>query len=335
MPAVSLVVPVYNVERYIDRCIISILEQSFSDFEVLLINDCSTDNSMSAVKRFARNDSRMVILSHERNRGLAAARNTGVEYAKSDRITFVDSDDFIAPNLLETMMAASEGGRFDLVETGVEAIDENENLLWRYEPEPGQIEDLARNPDTILKVQEWGVTQKLWRTELFRNDLKFPEGAYWEDISVVPSLLVAARNLVKVPFVGYSYLQRPTSISNTKSVKHVLDIFRAFERYRKYLKARGLFEAYRPTFSRVVENGAKYQISQFKQHWLGLSSVTLALVQLCEVLLDEYVSERAVIDRLSEAQFNQLVNGAGASDPGLADRFRAEIHACSGEDSVG
>jgi glycosyltransferase involved in cell wall biosynthesis len=338
MSSISIVIPVYNVRPYIDRCVASVLDQTYSDFEAVFIDDCSTDGAMSVVRHFARNDSRIVILKHERNRGLAAARNTGVARAKSEYLTFVDSDDFIAPNLLETMIRASDRGRFDIVETGVEAIDENDGLLWRYEPESKQIDDLSNHPDAILTIQEWGVTQKLWKTSAFRDKIVFPERAFWEDIAVVPSLVADARSLVKVPFVGYSYLQRSDSISNTKSVKHVLDMFRAFERYRKYLVERGIFESYRSTFTQVVRNGASYQISQFRQAEAQSSGSAAILVGLCEVLLDEYLTGRVVMERLGETQFEAIVRGpTPGANPQTADfsrEFRSTIRACSELNSV-
>lgn len=333
MPSISIVIPVYNVRAYIDRCVASVLEQTYSDFEVLFIDDCTMDDSMSIVRGFARNDSRIVFLKHDRNRGLAAARNTGVANAKSSYITFVDSDDFIAPNLLETMMTAADRGRFDVVETGVEAIDEHDGLLWRYEPEAKKIDDLLNHPDTILTINEWGVTQKLWRTSLFREKFKFPEGAIWEDISIVPSLFAEAKNLVKVPFVGYSYLQRSDSLSNSKSPKHVLDMFRAFEHYRKYLTGRGIFDRFSSTFARVAKIGADYQIEQIKQGRPDSEYDARSLVELCQVLLEEYLAGRVDMEHLTASQFEAITRSSttrdGISVGNFASKLRLTIRSCS------
>lgn len=326
MPSISIVIPVYNVRRYIDQCVLSVLEQTHSDFEALFIDDGATDGSMDPVRRFARNDSRIVIHTHECNSGLAAARNSGVTLAKSPYITFVDSDDFIAPNFLEVLMRSSDRGRFDMIETGVEAIDPQGELLWRYEPEAMVIENPASQPDCIFKIRELGVTQKLWRTSLFKGKIRFPVGAFWEDISVVLSLIAESRSMIRVPFVGYSYLQRPDSISNSKSVKHVLDIFRAFERYRKYLVAKGLFERYRATFAQFVDLGASYQIKQLGK---GRPDAQTNLIQLCEVLMAEYLAGKADIDRLSEPQFEEIirrpVRGGAVAIANFSDEFRATI----------
>lgn len=331
MSLISIVIPVYNVRRYIERCVNSVLEQTFGDFEALFIDDASTDGSISAVERFARNDSRVVIAKHERNRGLAAARNTGVASARSEYITFVDSDDFIAPNLLETMVRASEHGRFDIVETGVEAIDEKDGLLWRYEPEAKQIDDLPNHPNAILTIREWGVTQKLWKTSALRGKAVFSEGAFWEDIAVVPSLVADAGSLVKVPFVGYSYLQRSASISNTQSVKHVLDMFRAFERYRRHLIERGTFRSYEPTFTQVVRVGASYQISKIKQTEVGSGRSAAILIELCQVLLDEYLAGRVAMDHLIETQFETVIRGSSPGEDRRNTDFSHEFRKTIGK----
>ncbi len=316
MPAVSLIIPVFNVRPYVDRCIISVLEQTFSDFEAIFIDDRGTDGSFSAVERFARNDRRITCLRHPRNRGLAAARNSGVARARADYITFLDSDDFISPNLLETMVAATEEGRFDVVETGCEAIDERDKALWRYEPQAMQIDC---KPDSILSIQEWGVTQKLWRKSLFGADIRFPEGAYWEDIAVVPRLIASARNLNKVPFVGYSYLQRTDSISNSASVKHILDMFKAVEAYRLYLAQAGISAAYRETFIKVATGGAEYQAGQIAPRGRVATARARALTEICRALLADYLDNPAVLAATTEPQLAAAADWLLAMAPADAE----------------
>ena len=161
MPQVSIVVPVYNVQRYIDRCIVSILQQTQSEFEVIFVDDCSTDGSASAVQRFARNDSRIVFAAHDRNRGLGAARNTEISIARSDFVTFVDSDDFIDANLLEEMIKACDGGHFDIVETGFRAMDEQDNVLWDYIPDLVKVENLSESGQLLPCQGAWNDTKTL------------------------------------------------------------------------------------------------------------------------------------------------------------------------------
>ena len=104
----SVIVPVYNVEKYLEQCLNSILSQSFKDFELICVNDCSTDSSLQILNRYAEQDSRMKILNHEVNSGLSVARNTGIDASIGEFIVFVDSDDWIEPKHLETVFNAFE-----------------------------------------------------------------------------------------------------------------------------------------------------------------------------------------------------------------------------------
>jgi glycosyltransferase involved in cell wall biosynthesis len=305
MPQVSIIVPVYNVRRYIDRCIVSILQQTQSEFEVIFVDDCSTDDSASAVQRFARNDSRIVFVAHDRNRGLGAARNTGISIARSDYITFVDSDDFIDANLLEEMIKGSDSGHYDIVETGCRAMDEQDNVLWDYLPDSMKIESLSQDPDNLFLVRELGVTQKLWRRSLWEHGPRQPEHIYWEDIAVVPSYIADAQNLAKIDYAGYNYLQRPTSISNSQSSKHVLDLFRAFECYKTHLRGRGLLDRYSSTFPRHVKNCVQYIIHQMSINSRSKPEKSGPLIVLCRVLVERYLSGQLSRKHLEDPEFDK------------------------------
>ena len=106
MPKFSVVVPIYNVEKYIGKCLTSIQMQTFSDFEVLCIDDCGNDTSISIAESFVQKDSRFRIIKHEKNRGLSAARNTGIENSIGDYILCIDSDDWVESVLLELVFKA-------------------------------------------------------------------------------------------------------------------------------------------------------------------------------------------------------------------------------------
>jgi len=290
MPRISVIVPVYNAYAFLDRCIVSILQQSCSDFEAIFVDDCSTDHSVSMVRHFARNDSRITLSVHEQNRGPGAARNTGVAMARGDYITFVDSDDFIEPNLFENMVHASESGKFDIVETGCQAVDDEDNVLWDYTPAPMRVNQLAANPDNIFLVREWGVTQKLWRRTLFQSDVAFPEGVFWEDIAVVPALIVDARSLVRVDYIGYNYLQRSGSITNSRSIKHVQDLFAAFDYLIAHLRKRNIMAQYRKVLSHLIESRVEYFVKHMRSNFTSDPEQVESLVRLCKALTAEYLS---------------------------------------------
>ena len=310
MPRISVIVPVYNARPFLDRCIISILQQSLSDFEAIFIDDCSSDGSASLVRQFARNDSRIVLSVHGKNRGPGAARNTGVAMARGDYVTFVDSDDFIEPNLFERMICASDGGKFDIVETGCQAIDHEDNVLWDYTPPSMRIENLGADPDNVFLIREWGVTQKLWRKSLFQGDTTFPEGVFWEDIAVVPALMVDAQSLVRIDFIGYNYLQHSASITNTRSVKHVLDLFRAFDHFISHLRKRNILEQYRGTVSRVIKSSAEYFVNHMRSKNRSNPERADSLIRLCEMLATEYLAGRQIAQYLNDARFEAVLGRA-------------------------
>ena len=307
MSRLSVVIPVYNSSQYLDRCIISIIQQSYSDFEAIFVDDCSTDSSAAIVRQFARNDSRIALSVREKNGGPGAARNTGIAQAKGEYVTFVDSDDFIMPNLFEVLKQATKGGEFDIVETGCQALDQQDNVLWDYAPSPMVVDDLAKDPENIFLIREWGVTQKLWRRSLFQDDTIFPEKVYWEDIAVVPSLIVNATTLVRVEFIGYNYLQRATSITNTRSVKHVLDLFKAFDYFISHLKRRNLLERYREAVVQLIESRVEYFLKNTGSQQLSGPPRMAGLTRLCELLAIQYLDGKQIAQYLRAAQFEAIL----------------------------
>jgi glycosyltransferase involved in cell wall biosynthesis len=291
MPRISVIVPVYNAYAFIDRCIISIVQQSFSDFEAIFVDDCSEDRSASMVRQFARNDSRITLSVHKKNRGPGAARNTGVAMARGDYVTFVDSDDFIEPNLFENMVEASGAGKFDIVETGCQAVDGKDNILWDYTPSPMKISQLGADPKNMFLIREWGMTQKLWRRSLFQSDVTFPEGVFWEDIAVVPALIVDARSLNRIDYIGYNYLQRSDSITNSRSIKHVQDLFAAFDYFIAHLRKRNLLAQYQGVLSHLIESRVEYFVKHMRSNFTNDPQEVDRLVQLCEELAAEYLAK--------------------------------------------
>lgn len=325
MPKISVVVAVYNAYAFLDRCLVSILQQSYPDFELVVVDDCSTDLSALMVRQFARNDSRITLLVHQKNKGLGAGRNTGVAAARGEYVTFVDGDDFIEPNLLECMVSASDNGRFDIVETGCQFIDFEDKVLWNYTPTAMKVENLDADPDNMLLFGEWGVTQKLWRRSLFQNDNPFPEGMYWEDIALLPTLFVNARSLVRTEFVGYNYLQHSATITHSRSAKHVLDLFRAMDHFIAYLRKQGSFERYRGTISRLIEKFADYIANHMRTKNRSKPERADYLILLSEMLAKEYRVGRYIARHLNDASFEAIINHADGSGPQAAANVENEF----------
>ena len=315
MPKISVIVSVYNAQAFLDRCIISILQQSFPDFELIVVDDCSTDQSALLARQFARNDCRIVLHTHKKNMGLGAGRNNGLAAAGGEYVTFVDGDDFLEPNLFQRMIDASDGGRYDIVETGCQYIDSEDNVQYSYIPTAMKIENLNADPDNFFLFGEWGVTQKLWRRPLFQYDNRFPEGVFWEDTAVIPTLVANAQSLVRIDFVGYNYLQHPTSITHSRSAKHVIDMFRAFDYTMTYLRKRGSLEQYQETMSVIIEKGAEYISDHMRSKNRSNPGRADALILLTKMLLKEYRAGRHIARDLRDASFEAVIARTGGRSP--------------------
>jgi len=176
---VSIIVPVYDVEQYLPKCIISILRQSFTDFELLLINDGSTDRSGEICDKFAIIDNRVKVF-HKNNGGVSSARNLGIENAKGDWITFIDADDFISSNFL-TCFFNYKNDNFDLIIQGMSFYPSNK-LVYKFEYERKY--SVAEFLDVyLLNPYFFSPCSKLYKTEIIiKNNIKFDKAhSYGED----------------------------------------------------------------------------------------------------------------------------------------------------------
>lgn len=207
----SIVIPVYDVESTLDRCLKSVVEQSFADYEVILVDDGSTDRSPQLCDEWARKDPRIKVV-HQQNGGLSAARNTGIELSQGDYITFIDSDDYIGEGTLEAVMS-----RLD------DSIDLIEYPIWRFYGAPHQ--SLLQLTDTTyddtagywLDGQAYDHTyacNKVYRRRLF-DDVRFPVGRVFEDAYTLPRLLRKVRHVATTSAGCYYYCWNAKGITST------------------------------------------------------------------------------------------------------------------------
>ena len=239
---ISVIVPVYNVRDYLRPCLDSILRQTRRALEILLIDDGSTDGCGAICDAYARQDGRVRVF-HTENRGLAAARNLGLDHAVGEFLAFVDSDDWIEDNALETLMAAQREYGADLVAAGV--CDE-----WVNGSKPEKAAGPARavQGTELLSLYASGVFRdvmwnKLYRRALFA-DLRFPEGRNYEDVFVtyriMQRLALDGGTAVRIPAPLFHFRMRQSSISHTRSLKNNLDAWEAYlEKYREMGEYRG------------------------------------------------------------------------------------------------
>lgn len=220
---ISIIVPVYNVETYLEECLDSIQNQTYTDIEVLLVNDGSTDDSQTICERYCQIDKRFRLMN-QTNQGQSVARNTGVAASTGDFIAFVDSDDIILPNYLETLMQHM-GEDVDIVESQFtihkkEFMTENsQDIKIIFE---GNSEEAVKVvPNHLLSVNP---VTKLYRRAIVEA-VPYLEGFIFEDIYSGVGMLKYIRKIVKINYVGYYYRQHATSTMHRTFTPKNLDVF--------------------------------------------------------------------------------------------------------------
>lgn len=216
MSYVSIIVPVFNVEHLITRCLNSIINQTFTDFEVIVINDGSTDSSGSICVDFAKRDQRIKYIQIE-NSGLSAARNLGIEKASGNFLFFADSDDYLDTDLLKKIVSCQKKYNCEIVKFSATITSEenasmnlHSNNIKVYTSKEA-INQYFYGDKTQIKVQVWS---GLYKRILF-SDIRFPEGQAYEDNYITPVILSKAEKIVFIDYPGYFYYIREGSIMHS------------------------------------------------------------------------------------------------------------------------
>lgn len=237
MAEVSMIIPVYQVEQYIAQCIESVLNQTFRDFELILVDDGSKDRSGMICDTYAEKDDRIVVI-HTDNRGAAAARNAGLDHASGRYITFLDGDDFIAGNMLERLHEVIEQSEYDMVACDFLNLlpDEADNFIVGLQEMTvcgrDVLEHLKNEPNHGVWTVVWN---KIYRREILEH-LRFPDGKYFEDEFFSTSLFLTAGQIRAIQDVLCYHRVLATSTMNTQKAENYLDLLDALrERIEVYL----------------------------------------------------------------------------------------------------
>jgi glycosyltransferase involved in cell wall biosynthesis len=234
-PKISIIVPVHNVEVYLEKCVDSILKQAFNDFEVILVDDGSTDRSGEICDSYAKQDERVVVF-HQNYNGVSAARNVGVQSARGDYIGFVDSDDYIDQNMYSELyrLCQETDSQIAVCKLGRE-ID---GKLINKGDKPLQLEmDNEEAMRQLFKgiLYRFSLCNKLFDKDCF-NNVQFPEGRIHEDLSTTYKLFANAKKVVYQNFIGYVYVKRSNSILTSKYDEKRLDSFVAWNEIIDFIK---------------------------------------------------------------------------------------------------
>ena len=236
MPKISVIVPVYNVEKFLEKCLKSIIGQTFEDLEIICINDGSTDKSLSILNSYAAKDSRIKILS-QTNQGQSCARNAGLEIASGEYIGFVDSDDWIDLDFYEKLYNTAK--KYD-ADIAVASIKRLRTYKWKYhlKIEKEEVtEDINKKfflCDVPDKCYVWNKIYKA--SELKKYNIKFEPGVFFEDRCYTAEVLVNLKTLVTVPDTYYNYWTNNKSTVKTTSPKKSKDARYTYNKMMQYLK---------------------------------------------------------------------------------------------------
>lgn len=225
---VSIIVPVYNVENYLAKCLDSLINQTHQNIEILVVNDGSKDNSELIIQKYAEKYPDKIQSFKKENGGLSDARNFGIDRSKGDYIGFVDSDDYVTPTMFEEMLQLAEKHQAEMVICNIQKVDENGNVTQKLTQIPNMPEKIdLENHFSVFSDLSYFACNKLFRKELF-NKQRFKKGAHFEDIQLIPQLLLECKTLAQTQNFHYQYLERTDSITKTHTERG-LDILKAVE----------------------------------------------------------------------------------------------------------
>lgn len=274
MEKVSIILPVYNVAKYLDRCIESLQKQSYKNIELIFVNDGSPDNSGEIIEKYARDDERIkhVITT---NQGLSSARNNGIPHVTGKYLMFVDSDDYLPEDAIERMVFAMEEqeadlvvGSYDRIYEGVKESELQKNHTFARMNTQYSGKSIFEAPELIVELYHaaWG---KLYHADLFieNADLRFMPGIWYEDMQFFLRVLPRLKKIVLLDEVVYNYIVREGSIMTTNSDK-MFDMFMVLETIIADLKEKDVFEQFYEEIEFVamyhVLIGTTYRISKAK-----------------------------------------------------------------------
>ncbi len=229
-PVISVIIPAYNAEKTLAECLESVLNQSYTYLDIIVVDDGSIDNTAKICNIYAAMDKRIRVI-HQENKGISCARNAGLQLVKGDYISFIDADDTIFVDMYENFMRYCLAYKDSILICGYQNT-KNDRLIMKYIDEfrilnkqDALVELVA---DATFRNYLWN---KLYPRSLFSN-LQFPEGRVYEDIDIQYKLFLRAEQCVICPFIGYNYIKHPCSISNRKILTSEYDnIYAHIQRY--------------------------------------------------------------------------------------------------------
>lgn len=235
----SFIVPVYNTEKYLKKCLDSLVNQTYKDFEIIVVNDGSTDKSSNIISKYQKKYKNIIVIDKE-NEGLSMARNRGVQKSSGKYIIFVDSDDYVSNKLLEEVDKTIDDS--DILRFQIATEDEEYTKINEYHEEG--FESMC-GYDAFKYLSSYHFVEPAWcyvirKNYYIENKFSFKKGVYHEDFGLIPYVIYKARKVKSIDFIGYYYIQRNGSIMNNndykKTVKKAFDMIEQYKTMRLFAK---------------------------------------------------------------------------------------------------
>ena len=238
MKKVSIIVPVYNMENYLKKCMDSLVNQTLKDIEIIVVNDGSTDNSLNILKEYEKEYPKLIKIIDQENGGISVARNNGIEIATGKYIGFVDSDDFVKIDMFEKLYKKIEETKSDIVVCDYEEYYMNsENYKYIEVIKNIKCDNLYNDPSIINNI-DYAPWNKLYKRELFKN-IRFPKKVKYEDLSTILKTFLLANKISTIKESLYLYRINDNGETKTvnKKVKDILIILNDIVEYSKSINA--------------------------------------------------------------------------------------------------
>lgn len=246
---VSLIIPVYNVEQYLGKCLNSAINQTLKEIEIIAVNDGSTDKSLEILEKYAQKDHRIIIVNQE-NQGLSGARNNAIKIAKGEFLAFLDSDDFIHLKMLENMYFKAVKENSDIVICRHQQVLKNGDIHYTSNITSGfSQEEMFKR---VLSSKSSSMAcDKIYKRKLFiDNNIFYPLGMYHEDVPTTYKLFYFANRIDVIEEIYYYWLRREGSISKSLQEKHINDIFEIFKLTKEFLIKEKILNKYQKEYLR-------------------------------------------------------------------------------------
>ncbi|MBR5402355.1 MAG: glycosyltransferase family 2 protein [Treponema sp.] len=249
---VSIIIPIYNAEYFLDRCLNSVIQQTYTNLEIILINDGSTDASLAICTTYAQKDSR-IILINKTNEGVSIARNMGIQQSSGDYIAFLDADDWIASNYIEQLMLPFKNNSIDISICGYQ-------ICHKYTPTYDKSEysfNFTAAKKYLLENQKkgnfsvivpWG---KILRKRIITG-IFFPENLHFEDEATIYKFFYNSNQVAECDYKAYYYFQSPNGLTKATNLKYPEDAIKVFEMQYAFFKEKKDVAFYQQTLATLL-----------------------------------------------------------------------------------